>query len=158
VSAFPLAYWRNYRAGRLACAVMPELPITEPAETTIEEPPDSLERLQGATSDEEVARVAADFPECLTAWAELGERALAAGRTIEAYAYFRVGYHRGLDRIRRAGWRGSGRVPWRHEPNRGFLRSLRGLGQAAALIGEGVEAERCKTFLGELSPDTALSP
>jgi hypothetical protein len=133
--------------------VVPELPITEPAETTIEEPPGSLERLGSARSQEDVAQVASDFPESLTAWAELGERALAAGSIVEAYAYFRVGYHRGLDRIRRAGWRGSGRVPWRHEPNRGFLRSLRGLGEAAARIGEAPEAERCRAFLAELAPD-----
>jgi hypothetical protein len=133
--------------------VVPELPITEPAETTIEEPPGSLERLSSARSQEDVAQVASDFPESLTAWAELGERALAAGSIVEAYAYFRVGYHRGLDRIRRAGWRGSGRVPWRHEPNRGFLRSLRGLGEAAARIGETPEAERCRAFLAELAPD-----
>jgi hypothetical protein len=136
--------------------VMPELPITEPAETTIEEPPGSLARLSSASSQEAVLKVAADFPECLSAWAELGEHALEAGRDVEAYAYFRVGYHRGLDRIRRAGWRGSGRVPWRHEPNRGFLRSLRGLGEAAARIGETPEAERCSAFLAEVAPD-ALS-
>jgi hypothetical protein len=75
------------------------------------------------------------------------------GRTVDAYAYFRVGYHRGLDRIRKAGWRGSGRVPWSHEPNRGFLRSLRGLQLAAEALGERDEAERCQAFLQELAPD-----
>jgi hypothetical protein len=128
---------------------MTELPVTEPAETTIEEPQGSLEAL---ASDSPVD-VAARYPECLTAWAALGEEALGAGNDVEAYAYFRVGYHRGLDRIRRAGWRGNGRVPWSHEPNRGFLRSLRGLASAADNIGEEAEAKRCNEFLAQLAPD-----
>lgn len=132
---------------------MAELPITEPPETTIEEPPGSLEALASATSAEDVAAVAARYPECLTAWAALGEAALEQDRVVEAYAYFRVGYHRGLDRIRRAGWRGSGKVPWAHEANRGFLRSLRGLSSAAAAIGEDAEATRCADFFAQLAPD-----
>ena len=132
---------------------MPELPITENPETRIEEPPGSLEALAAATTDEAVSEVAARWPECLTAWAALGESALSSGRSIEAYAYARVGYHRGLDRIRRAGWRGSGRVPWSHEPNRGFLRALHTLGRAADAIGETEEATRCSDFLRQLAPD-----
>ena len=132
---------------------MAELPITEPASTTIEEPEGSLEAVAEADSTEDLAEVAARYPECLTAWAALGEAALAENQTVEAYAYFRVGYHRGLDRIRRAGWRGSGQVPWSHEPNRGFLRSLRGLGTAAAEIGEDTEATRCAEFFAQLAPD-----
>ena len=127
-----------------------DLPVTEPGATTIEEPEGSLEAL---SSGESAAAVATRHPECLAAWATLGDEALAAGRTIEAYAYFRVGYHRGLDRIRRAGWRGSGRVPWAHQGNRGFLRSLRGLGVAAAEIGEDAEASRCAEFFAQLAPD-----
>lgn len=100
-----------------------------------------------------MAAVAAKWPECLTAWAALGEDALQGDRDVEAYAYFRVGYHRGLDRIRRAGWRGQGRVPWAHESNRGFLRSLRGLGVAAGRIGETAEATRCDEFFRQLAPD-----
>ena len=132
---------------------MPELPITEPLETTIEEPSGSLEALRVAVGPQEITSVAARFPECLTAWAVLGEDALLQGHAVRAYAYFRVGYHRGLDRIRRAGWKGTGRVPWTHEPNRGFLRSLRGLGEAAELIGESSESVRCREFLGQLAPD-----
>ena len=129
---------------------MAELPITEPLETTIEEPQGSLEELSSGT---DAAEVAARWPECLTAWAALGESSLGAGNALEAYAYFRVGYHRGLDRIRRAGWRGNDRVPWAHEPNRGFLRSLKGLAATAATIGETNEADRCKEFLEQLAPD-----
>ena len=132
---------------------MPQIPIAESPETRIQEPPGSTEALAGASSRGEVLEVAARYPECLSAWATLGEEALASGDPVTAYAFFRVGYHRGLDRIRQAGWRGSGRVPWNHEPNRGFLRSVRGLGRAAETIGETPEAIRCRDFLAELAPD-----
>ncbi len=71
---------------------------------------------------------------------------------MEAYAAFRVGYHRGLDRLRQSGWRGSGYVRWEHPENRGFLRSLRGLHDAAERIGEGDEADRTAQFLAQLDP------
>jgi hypothetical protein len=96
-----------------------------------------------------VSAVVARWPRYLDAWAQLG----ALGRDdVEAYACFRVGYHRGLDRLRASGWRGSGYVRWEAEPNRGFLRALRGLGDAAARIGETDEAERCALFLAQLDP------
>lgn len=134
-------------------ASMNGFPIAAPQQTRIEEPAGSLDALDGASSPDEVAQVAARWPGCLAAWAALGTEALAQGRSVEAYAYFRVGYHRGLDRIRQAGWRGSGHVPWQHEPNRGFLRSLRGLGMAAAELGEQEEAARCAHFFAQLAPD-----
>lgn len=133
-----------------------DLPVGEPLETLIEEPRGSLEEL--AAAGEDVARikaVAAKYPQCLAAWAAVGEPLLEDGHAVDAYAFFRVGYHRGLDAIRRAGWKGSGRVPWSHEANRGFLRSLRGLGQAAAAIGEQEEADRCAEFLAQLAPDAS---
>jgi len=132
---------------------MTRLPVGEPAHTSIEEPDGSLEALAAATGPAAVAEVAALHPTCLAAWATLGELALRDGRPVEAYAYFRVGYHRGLDRIRRAGWRGTGQVPWSSEGNRGFLRSLAGLAQAAAAIAEHDEADRCRRFLHDLAPD-----
>ena len=131
----------------------PQLPVTESPETRIDEPPGSTEALAAASGRDEVLEVAARYPECLAAWATLGEDALASGDPVTAYAFFRVGYHRGLDRIRRAGWRGSGLVPWSHETNRGFLRSLRGLGHAAETIGETGEAIRCRDFFAALAPD-----
>ena len=77
----------------------------------------------------------------------------AAGRDeIERYAAYRVGYHRGLDALRANGWRGSGYVRWSEPTNRGFLRSLAGLGEVAAAIGETDEAERCAQFLLQLDP------
>jgi Protein of unknown function (DUF3151) len=101
------------------------------------------------------AEVAAEHPTSSLAWAVLAERALADGRTVEGYAYARTGYHRGLDSLRRHGWKGHGPVPWEHEPNRGFLRALHALGQAAAVIGEDAEASRCETFLQDSSPEAA---
>ncbi len=98
------------------------------------------------------AEVAAAYPASCAPWAALAEAALRDGRTIEAYAYARTGYHRGLDALRRNGWKGTGPVPWEHEPNRGFLRALHALGQAAAAIGEVDEAQRCETFLADSDP------
>lgn len=100
-------------------------------------------------------KVAADHPSYAAAWATLAEDALAAGEPVTAYAYARTGYHRSLDQLRRAGWKGHGAVPWEHEPNRGFLRSLRALGAAAAAIGEDDEAARCAQFLRDSSATAA---
>jgi hypothetical protein len=123
-------------------------------ETVLEPEPDDI---LGALADaleagdrDAVAAVAARWPRSLEAWSHLGE----LGRDdVEAYAYFRVGYHRGLDRLRQSGWRGSGYVRWRHQSNRGFLRSLEGLRRTAEAIGEADEAERCAQFLRQLDPD-----
>lgn len=93
------------------------------------------------------------FPESPLAWAELADEADAAGREIEAYAFARVGYHRGLDRLRKSGWRGAGPVPWSHEPNRGVLRALYALRRAAATIGETGEVERLTDFLDGADPE-----
>ena len=94
--------------------------------------------------------MAAQDPRCLQAWATLAE---LADTDIDRYAFARVGYHRGLDALRAAGWRGSGYVRWRHESNRGFLRSLHALEQAAEAIGELDEAQRCALFLRQLDPE-----
>lgn len=96
--------------------------------------------------------VAATHPAASLPWAVLAEQALDGGRAVEGYAYARVGYHRGLDALRRAGWRGQGPVPWSHEPNQGFLRALAALGRAAEVIGEDAERERCTTFLRDCDP------
>jgi hypothetical protein len=96
-----------------------------------------------------ISAVVARYPRFLDGWAQLG---LHARDNVEAYAAFRVGYHRGLDRLRANGWRGSGYVRWASEENRGFLRALRGLRDMAAAIGEMDEAERCDHFLVQLDP------
>ena len=51
-------------------------------------------------------------------WATLAEDALSDGDEITAYACARTGYHRGLDALRRNGWRGQGPIPASHAPNR----------------------------------------
>lgn len=88
-----------------------------------------------------------DHPESPLAWVTLADQADAEGREIEAYAFARVGYHRGLDALRKAGWRGAGPVPWSHEPNRGVLRALYALRRGAQAIGEAGEVERLTEFL-----------
>jgi len=127
-----------------------------PPETILPtEPAEAVDALAAAGAGPEakqreaVADVVARFPRCLEAWAALGD---AARDDIEAYSAYRVGYHRGLDRLRQNGWRGSGYVRWAQPTNRGFLRSLAGLAAAAARIGESDEAERCEQFLRQLDP------
>lgn len=128
-----------------------------PPETVLDDdPPDAVGALAEALArpDTErrtaVAAVVARWPRFLDGWAQLG----ALGRDdVERYAYFRVGYHRGLDRLRASGWRGSGFVRWAHPQNRGFLRALDGLRGAAETIGEDDEAERCALFLRQLDPE-----
>jgi hypothetical protein len=100
-----------------------------------------------------LAAVVGDHPKCVDGWAALGDLAAQDGDTLEAYAYYRVGYHRGLDQLRRHGWRGTGYVRWRHATNRAFLRSLDGLRQQASLIGEDDEQARCGEFLHQLDPE-----
>jgi len=101
-------------------------------------------------------RIVAANPRFLAGWAQLSEWALAEDAPVEAYAFARTGYHRGLDRIRSEGWRGAGPVPWSHEPNRGFLRAVQALMEAAATIGELPEAQRCRDFLLDLDPEDSL--
>ncbi|OKL53263.1 hypothetical protein BSZ39_10435 [Bowdeniella nasicola] len=92
------------------------------------------------------------YPTSSLAWALLAEEALAEGEEVRAYAYARTGYHRGLDALRRAGWRGAGPVPFEHTPNQGFLRALMALGKAAGAIGEDDEASRIAEFLTDADP------
>lgn len=103
-------------------------------------------------SGEDPATVAAAHPDSSAAWAALAEAALADGRSIEGYAYARTGYHRGLDALRKNGWRGTGSVPWSHEDNRGVLRAIAALGDAAAAIGETAEVERIAALLDDCDP------
>lgn len=96
--------------------------------------------------------VAAAHPSASVAWAALAEHALAEDQAITAYAYARTGYHRGLDQLRRNGWKGFGPVPYAHEPNRGFLRCVAALARAADAIGEAPEYARCLDLLDDCDP------
>ena len=120
-----------------------------PAPTFLPDDSGIRAELDGGTP---AAHVAATHPSAPLGWAVLAEQALADGEPVAAYAFARTGYHRGLDALRRSGWKGHGPVPWEHESNRGFLRALNALGLAAAAIGEDDEAERCAQFLADSSP------
>ena len=133
----------SFTSGLPETVIAPEPADAEAAlSAAIAMPP---ERARDAVSD-----VVAHWPRFLAAWATLGD---LARDDIEAYAYYRVGYHRGLDRLRQSGWRGSGYVRWSEATNRGFLRALDGLRRAAGAIGEADEEERCREFLHQLDPD-----
>ena len=112
----------------------------------------TLADADAAGDDAGYAAVAGRFPAYSAAWAALAERSIAAGQPVPAYAYARTGYHRGLDQLRRNGWKGHGPVPWSHQPNRGFLRCLHTLSLAADEIGEADEAARCAQFLRDCDP------
>jgi hypothetical protein len=98
-----------------------------------------------AAGEERPGRVAAAHPASSLAWAVLAEASLEADHPVQAYAYARTGYHRGLDALRRAGWRGQGPIPWEHEPNRGFLRAL------AALAARSTSEDAPVSGLGQAS-------
>jgi len=128
---------------------------SRPPETVLDPPPPRLvEALDRAKESPDpraaLAGVAGAHPASQLAWAELAD---AARDEVEAYAYYRVGYHRGLDALRAAGWRGSGYVRSRHAGNVGFLRCLDGLRRCAGAIGEADEEQRCDLFIRQLDPE-----
>jgi hypothetical protein len=122
--------------------------LGEPPATFLPESPEASALIADGAA---AAEVAARHPTYSLAWALLAEDALSRGQTVEAYAYARTGYHRGLDALRRNGWKGHGPVPWSHVPNQGFLRCLAALATAAGSIGEDDEAARCWGFLNDSS-------
>src|SRR5579872_2026752 len=124
--------------------------LGEPAPTLLPALPEA-ERLVSAGTP--ATEIAAKYPAFSLAWALLAEAALADDRYVDAYAYARTGYHRGLDALRRNGWKGHGPIPWSHAANQGFLRCLGALARAAEAIGETDEATRCWTFLNDSSSE-----
>jgi hypothetical protein len=119
-----------------------------PASTFLPADPAAAALGSGSTA----ADAARSHPASSLAWATLAEQALAQGHDLEGYAFARVGYHRGLDALRRSGWKGHGPIPWTHEPNRGFLRCLMALTEASDRIGDVEEADRCRQFLADADP------
>ena len=105
-----------------------------------------------ADDDTSAAGVVTAHPSSPLAWSILSDEAFADGRIVESYAFARVGYHRGLDALRKAGWKGQGPIPWSHEPNRGVLRCLFALRRAAETIGEDREVARLGDFLTDADP------
>lgn len=123
--------------------------LGEPPETLLPADP-GAEALDAGTV---TADVALAHPDSILAWALLADEALAESRNLEGYAFARTAYHRSLDLLRRNGWKGHGPVPWSHEPNRGFLRSLAVLATASERLGDDAEAHRCREFLRESSQE-----
>jgi hypothetical protein len=114
--------------------------------------PGDSEAEEALNAGESLTAVAAAHPSASVAWAALAEEALDDDRVITAYAYARTGYHRGLDQLRRNGWKGYGPVPYAHVPNRGFLRCVAVLAKAADSIGETDEFQRCLDLLDDCDP------
>ncbi|EWC58955.1 hypothetical protein UO65_5751 [Actinokineospora spheciospongiae] len=114
--------------------------------------PDRPEQQAALEAGQDPVEVVTGTPDFSEAWAALAEGSLADGQPVAAYAYARTGYHRGLDQLRRAGWKGHGPIPWSHRPNQGFLRALAALAKAAQAIGETEEHTRCATFLADSDP------
>ena len=84
-------------------------------ETVLDPPPaDAAAALDAALAAPEpdrrdrVSAVVAGWPQFLAAWAWLGD---LARDDVEAYACYRVGYHRGLDQLRRSARTVSWSVP-----------------------------------------------
>ena len=125
-----------------------------PGPTLLPDRPELQETMAAGADPRDLVRAAPDFSE---AWAVLAERSLADGDPIAAYAYARTGYHRGLDQLRRSGWKGFGPIPWTHRPNQGFLRALAALAKAAGEIGETDEHDRCRDFLADSDPQAATA-
>ncbi|CAM06337.1 uncharacterized protein DUF3151 [Saccharopolyspora erythraea NRRL 2338] len=123
--------------------------LLEPPATLLPENEPAQAELAAGT---DAAEVAAHHPAFSAAWAQLGELALESGETVAAYAYARTGYHRGLDALRRSGWKGFGPVPWSHVPNQGVLRAIAVLAKAAREIGEYDEYDRCRQLLADSDP------
>jgi hypothetical protein len=135
---------------QLPQADRPEVVLPAPADEAQQALAEAMGRPDRDARRESLQRVVGAWPAYLEAWARLAD---AARDDVERYAYARVGYHRGLDAIRKNGWGGNGFVRWRHGPNRGFLLCLEALRTAAAAIGEDGEPARLADFLIELDPD-----
>ena len=121
------------------------------------EPAEAITALDAALAEPDadrraaVASVAARWPRCLVAWASLGD----LGRDeVESYAYYRVGYHRGLDRLRANGGGEPGTSGGQARRTTGSCGRCRAW-PTAATIGEDDEAERCAHFLAQCDPDEA---
>jgi hypothetical protein len=129
--------------------------LPQPDPTLLPSEPEAEAAVDAAGDFGSAQAAAGRFPSSSAAWGRLAELSFEAKDPVAAYAYARTGYHRGLDQLRRNGWRGSGPVPWSHRPNQGFLRCLWALGRAAEAIGETAEATRCTEFLRDCDPAAA---
>lgn len=129
--------------------------LLAPDPTLLSEEPEVLASIANTELDH--TDVVIGHPTSPLAWALLADHAFGENKVIESYAFARVGYHRGLDALRRAGWKGQGPVPWSHEANRGVLRAIYALHRAADAIGEENEVERLAAFLEGADPTAVAS-
>jgi hypothetical protein len=139
------------------------LPVVEagpPAVRLPAEAPEALAALERALAQPDpgpaLRELAARWPGNVEVWAYLSDLALRSGQPVEAYAFARTGYHRGLDLLRRNGWRGLGPVPWAHRPNQAVLRAIQALRLASAALGDQAEADRCRQLLLDSDPTAPL--
>ncbi|AZA10837.1 DUF3151 domain-containing protein [Corynebacterium gerontici] len=116
-------------------------------------PPMHLPEDQPASTDPSMAL---KHPASPAIWASLAVEAIDHASTdmerVHAYALARTGYHRSLDRLRAAGWKGWGPIPFEHEPNQGVLKSIACLALASKMIGDDAEYERCRQMLSDADP------
>jgi len=122
------------------------LPSEDP---TLEQEMNKVRGNESADKRSTLLILASKNPESIGIWCVLG---ISSSEMMESYSYFRVAYHRGLDSLRKNGWRGSGFVRWEHESNRYFLFALNQLAEISREIGDHAEAERCSLFLRQLEP------
>lgn len=123
--------------------------LLRPEPTLLEQDESVVQAYERGELAEDIARA---HPSSPLAWALAADDAYGEGRELEAYAFARVGYHRGLDALRRGGWKGAGPVPWSHEPNRGVLRAFYALRRSAHQIGELDEVSRLTDLLNDADP------
>lgn len=126
--------------------------LLEPEPTRLPEDHPDMAARTAVNEGVELREVAARYPAASYPWALLARASLAEGDPVGGYAFARTGYHRGLDSLRKAGWRGAGPVPADHVPNQGFLIALLALADAAEQIGEDEEAKRCRTLADDSDP------
>ena len=126
--------------------------LLEPEPTRLPEDHPDMAARTALNDGVELREVAARYPAASYPWAMLARASLAAGDPVGGYAFARTGYHRGLDSLRKAGWRGAGPIPAHHVPNQGFLIALLALADAAEQIGEDEEAQRCRSFADDSDP------
>ena len=133
-----------------------DLPLADRHETVLAGPGETVQTLLDAAnnaSGEAKMAVLADAvrhaPSSVAVWFALAD---ATSDPVARYAFARVGYHRGLDALRAAGWGGTGFVRWSRPQNQPFLRCLAALRDAAGQIGETAEVTRITAFLVDLDP------
>lgn len=134
-----------------------DLPLADRHDTVLAAPDETVARLldeaRNTSGDAAVAllhEAVRHAPASVAVWSALVD---TTNDPVTRYAYARVGYHRGLDALRAAGWGGTGLVRFAKPSNRPFLTCLVKLRAAAQSIGETAEVARITTFLHDLDPD-----